>query len=847
MSNKEEYKIASLADIPTASKCVIVKIDGHGGLRHRLMEMGFVRGETVQVIKNAPLSDPIEYQILQSRVSLRRSEARKIDVIELTDSNSDAVRSDTTKDEYFGTFVEEYDNNEQLSKKIQEASHTITVALVGNPNCGKTSFFNHATGLHEKVGNYGGVTVDIKTGVFYHKGYTIRLVDLPGTYSINEYSPEELCVREYLSKNEHDMILNIVDSSNLERNLFLTTQLIDMNTPMIMALNMFDEFSAKGDKFDYKTLSTMLGFPIVPTTASRGTGIPEVLQAIIDVFENKKDITHHIHINYGNDIENAIASIKKEIEENKDIINLYPSRYLAISALENVGHTIAELGQLPNGKAILDEAKHRRENLEKHHHEPIDTQVSNARYGFIRGALKQTYEPNKGNAKRWRAFRADDILTNRWLGLPVLLVFMWIMFENTFIAGAYPQEWLDMFISWLGGLVRGWMPEGMLSDLVVDGIIGGVGSVISFLPNILILFLFISIMEDTGYMARAAFMMDKLFHKFGLHGRSFIPYIMGFGCAVPAIMATRTLENRKDRLVTVLTIPFMSCSARLPVYLILIGTFFPKNQALVMMSLYLFGVLVAVLSAKVLSKTVFRSVSEEFVMELPPYRVPTARNVLMHMWDKSVQYLKKMGTIILAASIVIWALEYFPRNSAAEQLVAQQIEQTESIPVDSCFTAEMKTAAIDSLSYLQAAVHSEKSFVGRFGHLIEPVVRPCGFDWHIGVALCTGIAAKEIIVSTLGVLYQAGDVEDAEGESALQVKIKEQTWPEGSEYAGRPIYSPLVAYGLMIFVLLSVPCISTLAAIKREAGWGWVLFTFVYTIFLAWLFSMLIFQIGSLF
>ncbi len=847
MAENDIYKVKKLSEMSTGSQCVIVKIGGHGGLRHRLMEMGFVRGETVLVIKNAPLSDPIEYQILQSRVSLRRSEAQKIDVVELADANTHVVNQDVMRSEFFGTFVEEYDNNELLSKKIQEASHTITVALVGNPNCGKTSFFNHATGLHEKVGNYGGVTVDVKTGVFYHKGYTIRLVDLPGTYSINEYSPEELCVREYLGKNEHDMILNIVDSSNLERNLYLTTQLIDMNTPMVMALNMYDEFQAHGDKFDYKTLSTMLGFPIVPTTASKGTGIPQVLQAIIDVFENKKDITHHIHINYGNDIENAIATIKTEIEKNKDIINLYPSRYLAISALENVGHTVDELNTLPNGESIIGEAKHFRDSLEKHHNEAIDTLVSNARYGFIRGALKQTFQPNKGNTKRWRAYRADDILTNRWLGFPVLLVFMWIMFETTFILGAYPQDWLDMLISWFGGLVKGWLPEGMLNDLVVDGIIGGVGAVISFLPNILILFLFISIMEDTGYMARAAFMMDKLFHRFGLHGRSFIPYIMGFGCAVPAIMATRTLENRKDRLVTVLTIPFMSCSARLPVYLILIAAFFPKHQALVMMSLYLFGVLVAVLSAKVLSKTVFRSVSEEFVMELPPYRVPTLRNVLMHMWDKSVQYLKKMGTIILAASIVIWALEYFPRNTQAEQLVAQQIEQTESRPVDDLFTIEAKTAAIDSLSQLQEAVHSEQSFVGRFGHLIEPVVRPCGFDWHIGVALCTGIAAKEIIVSTLGVLYQAGDVESEDGESALQIKMKEQRWPEGSIYAGQPIYTPLVAYGLMIFVLLSAPCISALAAIKREAGWGWVLFTLVYTILLAWLFSMLIFQIGSLF
>ena len=835
MDNNKEYNKIMLSDVATGSKCVIIKISGHGGLRHRLMEMGFVKGETVTVLKNAPLRDPIEYLIMDSHVSLRRSEAEKIEVVPLTD------HIDELLPEYNGTIVEEYDNDKALSEKIQEMSHTITVALVGNPNCGKTSFFNHATGLHEKVGNYGGVTVDIKTGVFYHKGYTIKLVDLPGTYSINEYSPEELCVREYLSKNEHDLVLNIVDSSNLERNMFLTTQLIDMNTPMVMALNMYDELKNKGDKFDYKAMSKMLGLPIVPTTASKGKGIPEVLQTIIDVFENHKNLTHHIHINYGTDIEDAIVPIKRLIEQNKDIINIYPSRYIAISTLENTQHTVAEIEQLPNGKDILAVAKQKRDNLEKSYGESIDTQISNARYGFIRGALKETFTPGK-KGNHWKAYKVDNILTNRWLGIPILLLFMYLMFEVTFIVGAYPQEWLDMFVSWLGEVVHNLLPEGMLNDMVVDGIIGGVGAVISFLPNIIILFLFISIMEDTGYMARAAFMVDKLFHKFGLHGRSFIPYVMGFGCGVPAIMATRTLENKKDRLVTILTIPFMSCSARIPVYIVLIGAFFPKHQGLIMLSIYLIGIVIAILTAKILNKTVFRSVSEEFVMELPPYRMPTARNVLMHMWDKSAQYLKKMGTVILAASIIIWALEYFPQTSPQEELVAQQIEQVEQNPE---LSENQIVTAVDSLSQVQAALHSENCYIGRFGHFIEPVVRPCGFDWHIGVALCTGIAAKEVVVSTLGVLYQAGDVED--DEVSLQNKLYEQRWPEnaGHSLAGKPLYSPLMAYALMVFVLLSVPCFATLAAIRREAGWNWVLFTFIYTILLAWIFATLIIQIGT--
>ncbi|MBQ4355336.1 MAG: ferrous iron transport protein B [Bacteroidales bacterium] len=830
---KEEKRL-TLNDMPSGAKCVIIKVSGHGGLRHRLMEMGFVKGETVTVVKSSPLQDPVEYIVMQSHVSLRRSEADKIEVVPLSEHHP----SDS---DYNGIITEEAVNDPKLSAHIQEKSHTLTVALVGNPNCGKTSFFNHATGLREKVGNYAGVTVDMKMGTFYYKGYTIRLVDLPGTYSINEYTPEELCVREFLTNHEYDLILNIVDSSNLERNLFLTTQLIDMNSPMVMALNMYDELQQKGDQFDYKELGRMLGLPIIPTTASKGTGIPEVLQAIIDVFEDHKNLTHHIHINYGTDIEDAIVPIKTKIAENKDIINVYPARYIAINTLEGTQHTLADIEKLPNGQEILAEAKQRRDALELRYGEKIDTQLSNARYGFIRGALQQTYVPGQ-KRELWKAYSADKILTNKWLGFPILVIFLWVMFETTFILGAYPQEWLDMLVSWFGGVVAKALPEGVLNDLIVDGIIGGVGAVISFLPNILILFFFISILEDTGYMARAAFMVDRVFHKFGLHGRSFIPYVMGFGCGVPAIMATRTLENKKDRLVTILTIPFISCSARLPVYLVLVSAFFTRYQGLILLSIYLIGILFAVLTAILLNKTAFKSVSEEFVMELPPYRLPTTRNALLHMWEKSEQYLKKMGTVILAASIIIWALEYFPHNSAQEQRYAQQIEQVQA---DKSLNEAQMAYQVDSLNRLSDAYHNENSYIGRFGHFIEPMVRPCGFDWHIGVALCTGIAAKEVVVSTLGVLYQADDAE--ENEVSLSEKMKEQYWPEGTARAGEPIYTPLVAYVLMLFVLLSVPCFAALAAIKREAGWKWVGFTFVYTLAVAWVVSALVFQIGSLF
>lgn len=823
----------TLNEVASGEKCVIIKISGHGGLRHRLMEMGFVKGETVTVIKSSPLQDPIEYVVMGSHVSLRRSEADKIEVVPLSD------KSKVQPDAFNGMIFEETINDSALSDKIQKMSHTLTVALLGNPNCGKTSFFNYATGAHEKVGNYAGVTVDMKMGTFYYKGYTIRLVDLPGTYSVNEYTPEELCVREFLTKNDYDMILNIVDASNLERNLFLTTQLIDMNVPIVMALNMYDELLAKGDKFDYKALGKMLGIPIIPTTAYKGEGIPDVLQTLIDVFENHKNLTHHIHINYGNDIEDAIVPIKKKISENKDIINILPARYFAINALEGAEHTLSDLSQLPNGKEILAEAKSHRNNLEKYYGEPIDTQISHARYGFIRGALQETYQPSE-KSQKWKAYMADNILTNKWLGVPILLLFMWVMFQATFSLGAYPQMWIDLLMSWLGGAVHDLLPEGVLNDLVVEGMIGGVGAVISFLPNIVILFFFISLMEDTGYMARAAFMVDRIFHKFGLHGRSFIPYVMGFGCAVPAIMATRTLENKKDRLVTILTIPFISCSARLPVYLVLVSAFFTQSQGLILLSIYLIGILFAVMTALLLNRTVFKSVSEEFVMELPPYRFPTIRNVLAHMWDKSVQYLKKMGTLILAASVVIWALGYFPRHSAQNQQFDNQIA---AVRMDSTLTQQQQQSTIDSLLQAKHNYHYQHCYIGRIGHFIEPVVRSCGFDWQMGVALCTGIAAKEVVVSTLGVLYQAG--EGSPGEVSLAEKMKEQRWPQGSARAGEPIYSPLVAYVFMLFVLLSVPCCATLVAIRREAGWSWVIFTFCYTIFLAWVISTAVFQIGS--
>ena len=566
-----ENTYLKLSDMPTGGECVVVKVHGHGSFRNRIVEMGFVRGVRVKVVKNAPLHDPIEYELMNTHISLRRSESELIEVVGY------AVESEAG---FNGTFTEE-----EFAKQVAEKSKTINIALVGNPNCGKTSFFNRATGLREKVGNYSGVTVDAKKGVFHHKGYTINLVDLPGTYSITEYTPEEIYVREYVTGTHPDMVLNVVDATNLERNLFLTTQLIDMNIRVIMALNMFDELTRGGDTLDYDQLGRLLGIPIIPTTASKGIGVEEVLDKIIEVFEDRAEESRHVHINYGQDIEAAITRIKETVLPNREATDAYTPRYIAIKLLEDDRLMKEYLQRVPNYPQIEETARRERQSLERAYKEDVGTIIINAKYGFVRGALKETFHAGE-KEKRQLSTAIDTLLTHRWLGFPFLIVFMWVMFEATFTLGAYPQEWIEAGVGALGEWVASVVPEGPLNDLLVDGIISGVGGVIVFLPNILILFFFISLMEDTGYMARAAFMLDRLMHKIGLHGKSFIPLLIGFGCSVPAIMATRTLESRRDRIVTMLITPFMSCSARLPVYILLVSAFFPNRQGLVLLSIF---------------------------------------------------------------------------------------------------------------------------------------------------------------------------------------------------------------------------------------------------------------------
>ena len=822
MSNVESKdNVLTLADVKTGEYGVIVRITGHGSFRHRLMEMGFVRGEKVKVIRNAPLRDPIEYEIMGGHVSLRRIEARRVEVVPVTEEVANNYL-------FHGTVTED------TERILGKAGKQINVALVGNPNCGKTSFFNHATGMREKVGNYSGVMVDSKVGYFKYKDYTIALADLPGTYSLTEYTPEELYVRQYIMEQHPDIVLNIADASNLERNLFLTTQLIDMNVPMVMALNMYDELEKNGDKLDIATLSELFGFPIVPTVSSRGTGIEEVMARIVDVYENLEEHTKHVHINYGVDLERAIDIIKEDMRVHLDLSGAYSTRYLAIEMLAG-DKVITELvGKFDDDGSVAKVAAEQRAVIEKRYNEDAATIVSGAKYGFVRGALLETFEQGKDRSKQ-PAYSVDKILTNRWLGFPILIFFLWFMFQMTFTLGAYPQAWLESFFGWLGEVTTRVLPDGIVKDLLVDGIIAGVGGVCSFLPNILILFFFISVLEDTGYMARAAFIMDKLMHRMGLHGKSFIPYIIGFGCSVPAIMATRTLENRKDRILTIITVPFMSCSARLPVYLLLISAFFTKHQGLILTSIYLLGIVMAVVTSLIVKKAAFKHERDQFVMELPPYRIPTFRNAVIHMWDKSVQYLKKMGTVILVATVIIWALEYFPQHSPAIDAYTAQIEQVEA---DGTLDEGVKAERVAQLELDRSACQIENSYIGRFGKFVAPVFRPLGFDWQMGVSLITGFAAKEIVVSSMGVLYHS-DAEADENSSALQKSLQTHTWSSGPDI-GKPVFTPWVAFGYMVFILLYFPCVAALTAVKRESNGKWMLFTAVYTTTVAWLAAFLV-------
>lgn len=820
-----EAKTKTLNELREGESGVIVKVHGQSDFRKRILEMGFVAGSKITVIKKAPLHDPIEYELMGYHVSLRRKESKLIEV-----TSPDNVKYDETD---FGEIV-------SLSpiESFAKSKNTIKIALVGNPNSGKTSIFNYITGKKEKVGNYSGVTVDIKTAKIDWGDYHLEITDLPGTYSLSDYTAEETYVREFIFNNKPDVIVNIVDATNLERNLYLTTQLIEMNQPVVIALNMFDELEKNQIKFNHNRLAEMIGIPIVPTIGNRGKGLDELFDTAVEVFNGKNPYSRNIKILFNQDIEESINSIENYLRNSKLNKTQYPNRFLSIKLLEDNNKVLDQvIKSIPNELNIL--VKKERNKLIKHYEEDNETFFANFRYGFIRGALHETFV--KTNKIVADPYAVDNLLTHKFWGFPIFLFFMWFTFQTTFTLGSYPMDLIDTGVGLLSNFVSNLLDEGALRDLLVDGIIGGVGAVIVFLPNILILFFFISFMEDTGYMARAAFLMDRLMHKIGLHGKSFIPLLMGFGCNVPAVMATRTLENRKDRILTMLIIPFMSCSARLPVYVLFISAFFVANQGLVLLSIYLIGILLAVMVSMIFKNTLFKGQDQPFVMELPPYRIPTFRNVSIHMWDKAVQYLKKMGTFILVASIIIWALGYFPRNVDFTIDYGKKIAEIENNPT---LSIDAKKQLLFDLETDKETERMEKSYIGQLGHFIQPIIEPMGWDWKIGVSIITGLAAKEIIVSTMGVLYHS-NVED-DNTFNLQNKLKEQTHSVG-KYKGQRVFNPLVAYSLMLFILIYFPCVAVIAAINREANWKWALFTMFYTTALAYFVSFLAYQIGKLF
>lgn len=806
----------TLAELKTGERGLIVKVQGHGGFRKRIIEMGFIKGQTVEVLLNAPLQDPVKYKLMGYEVSLRRQEAQMIEVRTLsTDSPSGTFPTAPSEEgDYHPDCNAPLFCGEGSGVRSGEGTEVINVALVGNPNCGKTSLFNFASGSHERVGNYSGVTVDAKEGKAEFEGYTLNIVDLPGTYSLSAYSPEELYVRKQLVEKTPDVIINVIDASNLERNLYLTTQLVDMHLRVVCALNMFDEFETRGDQLDYAKLGELFGVPMIPTVFRSGKGVDDLFRMVIQVFEMSEGDTpqyRHVHIPHGHEIEDGISHIQDFLKADASLTHLYSTRFLAIKLLEGDKDIEQLIAKQPDAKKLFAARDHAAARVKEETDDDAETAIMDAKYGFIHGALQEAgFTEGKAKDTYQATHFLDAIITHRWLGFPIFFALLFLMFEVTFKLGQYPADWIEAGFQWLGGFVTQNMANGPLKSMLAQGIIEGVGSVMVFLPQILILYTFISFMEDTGYMARAAFIMDKVMHRIGLHGKSFIPMLMGFGCNVPAVMATRTVESRRSRLITMLVLPFMSCQARLPIYIMIVATFFAvEYQSLVLIGIYAIGILLAALMSRILSRWVIRGEDTPFVMELPPYRFPTAKAIGRHTWEKGKQYLKKMGTIILVASIIVWALSYFPHDDK-----------------------------------LDGPAQQEQSYIGRMGKAIEPAFRLQGFDWKLDVSLIAGVGAKEIVASTMGVLYadddSFGDDDSISEDHSKYVKLRERMTADG--------ITPLTAFCYLLFILIYFPCIATIAAIRHETGsWRWAFFAAFYTTALAWLISATVYQIGRLF
>ena len=817
-----------LSEVKYQETVIITKILGHGSFRRRISEMGFVKGKEVKVIKSAPFKGPIEFKILDYNVSLRKSEADLIEVVSVNEF-------DTSKN---GSYEGVIDRKIQLVNQ-SERTRTINIALVGNPNSGKTTLFNFISKSKEKVGNYSGVTIAIKQARLKAKGYTFNFFDLPGTYSLTAYSNEEIFVREFIYDKTPDIVINVIDSTNIERNLFLTTQLIDMDLRIVCALNMYDELERKKIQFKSTELSKLLGIPFIPTISSKGIGLDSLIDKVIEVFEGRDKITRHIHINYGKELENSIRIIRDKIREAKPIADKISSRFLALKMLEKDPHVNELLAGYSNFDDIKTTTSLEIKKIESLNNEQSETVITDTKYAFITGALKETFK-NPLRKNKTNSEKIDQVLTHKLFGVPIFIVILFVMFYGTFNLGAYPMNWIDSLVLAFNNFIASVMPDGMLKDLITDGIISGAGSVLVFLPNILILFFFISLLEESGYMARAAFIMDNIMHRFGLHGRSFIPLIMGFGCNVPAILATRSMRNSGDRLLTMLIIPFMSCSARLPVYILIISAFFKKYEALILIGIYAAGIVFAFLTAQILNKTVFKNKETPFVMELPSYKIPTLRTILYHMWDKTQHYLKKIGTIILLGVIIIWALGYFPQETGQHGHLQSQIQTIEA-------NSNLSNAQKENrIAHVRQNIETDRlvnSYLGKMGQWIEPVMRPLGFDWKMSIALVAGLPAKEIVVSTMGVLYQSNDDESTVN---LQQKIQHEVHADGKRQ-GENVFTIPAALAFLVFILLYFPCVGVVATIKNEAAsWKWAAFVVFYTTALAWIAAFFVYNIGNL-
>jgi ferrous iron transport protein B len=838
-----------LIDLKEGQEAVIQNVQGEGAFRKRLLEMGVIKGEVIKVVKKSPFKDPVEYKIMGYDVSLRNSEAKLIEVAQKS------KKSSTNN----GDYKKLLSDRVSKPKKIN-TSKLITVALVGNPNCGKTTIFNYTSKAKAKVGNYCGVTIESKEAYYKFKDYTFRIIDLPGTYSVSSYSPDELYVRDFLLEQDADVVLNVLDSSNLKRNLYLTTQLMDLNIEILGVLNMYDNVINDGNIIDTDTLEKALDIPFVTTVASRGKGIDAIFERLIDMHENKSSEIAHKHIDYGDVFEKEIQHIQKLIRENKNspIRHKLSSRFIAVKLFERDKDAYEKIKEFKNGDEIESYLIDSIKRLEKHFENDTEAQITDTKYRFIISLLSDIIQ-KKSKPKLNLTARLDSVLTNKFLGFPIFLGFIWLTFYATFNLGEYPMGWIESGIEWMSYVVDSFVVDSMFKDFIIDGVLGGAGAVLVFLPNIVILYLFISLLEDTGYMSRAVFLMDKLMSKIGLNGKSFIPLLMGFGCNVPAIMSTRIIEGHRDRLITMLINPFMSCSARLTVYVLMITAFFTDHRALILFTLYMTGIIMAVVSALLFRKTFFNSsfIPIPFVMEFPKYKIPTLNNIYKSIKFSAGQYLKKVGGIILIASTIIWLLGYFPQNVEYSENHNHKIDSLRSelkltlseknySDEESKEIRQYYDEKIDIINKKKQVEKLEQSYIGQIGNFILPVMEPLGFDWKMSVAIVTGVAAKEVVIGTLGVLYQAEEETD-NPELSLVNKMQNQTYVEG-EKAGQKVFTKNVAFSFMIFILIYFPCIGVIAAIRKESGQKrWAVFSIVYPTVLAWVMAFLAYNIGKLF